>query len=53
MIGYLAIVNLGGIAVPVNLGLTADGIVAQIDKVGAKATGCLTGNLEPERSGQC
>jgi long-chain acyl-CoA synthetase len=36
VIAYLAIVKLGGIAVPVNLGLTADGLVAQIDKVGAK-----------------
>lgn len=33
---YLAIIKLGGIAVPVNLGLTAEGIVAQINKVGAK-----------------
>lgn len=36
VIAYLAIVSLGGIAVPVNLGLTAEGIAAQIDKVGAK-----------------
>ncbi len=36
VVAYLAIVKLGGIAVPVNLGLTADGLVAQIDKVGAK-----------------
>jgi long-chain acyl-CoA synthetase len=36
VIGYLAIVSLGGIAVPVNLGLTAEGLAAQIDKVGAK-----------------
>lgn len=36
VIAYLAIVKLGGIAVPVNLGLTADGLVAQIAKVGAK-----------------
>ena len=37
VIGYLAALTLGGIAVPVNLGLTAAGIVAQINKVGAKA----------------
>ncbi len=36
VISYLAIVSLGGIAVPVNLGLTADGLAAQVDKVGAK-----------------
>jgi acyl-CoA synthetase (AMP-forming)/AMP-acid ligase II len=36
IIGYLAIVSLGGIAVPVNLGLTAEGLAAQIDKVGAR-----------------
>jgi len=36
VVAYLAIVKLGGIAVPVNLGLTAEGLVAQIDKVGAK-----------------
>jgi acyl-CoA synthetase (AMP-forming)/AMP-acid ligase II len=36
VVAYLAIVKLGGIAVPVNLGLTADGLVAQIEKVGAK-----------------
>ncbi|MGL4287586.1 MAG: AMP-binding protein, partial [Phreatobacter sp.] len=36
VVGYLAILKLGGIAVPVNLGLTADGLAAQIDKVGAK-----------------
>ena len=36
IISYLAILKLGGIAVPVNLGLTADGLAAQINKVGAK-----------------
>lgn len=36
VLAYLAVVRLGGIAVPVNLGLTADGIAAQINKVGAK-----------------
>ena len=36
VISYLAIVSLGGIAVPVNLGLTADGLAAQINKVSAK-----------------
>jgi acyl-CoA synthetase (AMP-forming)/AMP-acid ligase II len=36
IIAYLAIVSLGGIAVPVNLGLTADGLAAQINKVGAR-----------------
>jgi len=36
VVAYLAIVKLGGIAVPVNLGLTAEGLAAQIDKVGAK-----------------
>ena len=36
VISYLAIVSLGGIAVPVNLGLTGEGLVAQINKVGAK-----------------
>ena len=36
VVGYLAILKLGGIAVPVNLGLTAQGLAAQIDKVGAR-----------------
>lgn len=36
VIGYLAALELGAIAVPVNLGLTAEGLVAQIDKVGAR-----------------
>ena len=36
VIAYMAIVSLGGIAVPVNLGLTAEGLVAQINKVSAK-----------------
>ncbi len=36
VIAYLAAVSLGAIAVPVNLGLTADGLVAQIDKVQAR-----------------
>jgi len=36
VIGYLAIASLGGIAVPVNLGLTVEGITAQVNKVAAK-----------------
>lgn len=36
VISYLAIIQLGGIAVPVNLGLPAEGLAAQINKVGAK-----------------
>ncbi len=36
VISYLAIEKLGGIAVPVNLGLAAAGIVAQVNKVGAR-----------------
>jgi acyl-CoA synthetase (AMP-forming)/AMP-acid ligase II len=36
VVSYLAILKLGGIAVPVNLGLTPEGIAAQINKVGAK-----------------
>ncbi len=36
VIAYLAAVSLGAIAVPVNLGLTAEGLVAQIDKVKAR-----------------
>lgn len=36
VVGYLAALKLGGIAVPVNLGLASEGIAAQIDKVGAK-----------------
>ncbi len=36
VVGYLAAVALGGIAVPVNLGLPPEGLVAQIAKVGAK-----------------
>ena len=36
VLAYLAILKLGGIAVPVNLGLTAEGLAAQINKVGAK-----------------
>jgi long-chain acyl-CoA synthetase len=36
VIAYLATVSLGAIAVPVNLGLTADGLAAQIDKVQAR-----------------
>jgi long-chain acyl-CoA synthetase len=36
VISYLAIIQLGGVAVPVNLGLTAEGLAAQINKVGAK-----------------
>ncbi|MGL4810038.1 MAG: long-chain fatty acid--CoA ligase, partial [Giesbergeria sp.] len=35
-IAYLATVSLGAIAVPVNLGLPAEGLAAQIDKVKAK-----------------
>ena len=37
VIAYLAIVSIGGIAVPVNLGLTGEGLAAQIQKVQAKA----------------
>jgi len=37
VVSYLAIVKLGGIAVPVNLGLPATGLAAQINKVGARA----------------
>lgn len=33
VISYLAIVTIGGIAVPINLGLTPEGIVAQVSKV--------------------
>ena len=36
VVSYLAAIKLGAIAVPVNLGLTAEGLAAQIDKVGAK-----------------
>lgn len=36
VIAYLAIVSLGGIAVPVNLGLTSEGLAAQINKVAGK-----------------
>jgi acyl-CoA synthetase (AMP-forming)/AMP-acid ligase II len=36
VVSYLAILKLGGIAVPVNLGLTGEGLAAQIAKVGAK-----------------
>jgi acyl-CoA synthetase (AMP-forming)/AMP-acid ligase II len=36
VIAYLATVSLGAIAVPVNLGLPADGLAAQIDKVKAR-----------------
>ncbi len=36
VVGYLAALRLGGIAVPVNLGLAADGIAAQVQKVSAK-----------------
>ena len=54
VIGYLAIVSLGGIAVPVNLGLTAEGLAAQIDKVGAKglvvSSDLWQGKLESVRS---
>ena len=35
VVTYLAVLKLGAIAVPVNLGLTAQGLAAQIDKVGA------------------
>lgn len=37
VLAYLAVLRLGGIAVPVNLGLAADGLVAQVNKVGARA----------------
>jgi acyl-CoA synthetase (AMP-forming)/AMP-acid ligase II len=36
VIAYLATVSLGAIAVPVNLGLAAEGLAAQIDKVKAR-----------------
>ena len=36
VISYLATVTLGGIAVPVNLGLASSGIASQINKIGAK-----------------
>jgi long-chain acyl-CoA synthetase len=36
VIAYLATVSLGAMAVPVNLGLTAEGLAAQIDKVQAR-----------------
>lgn len=36
IISYLSIITLGGIAVPVNLGLSAEGTAAQIKKVEAK-----------------
>lgn len=36
VVGYLAILKLGGIAVPVNLGLSSEGISDQIKAVGAK-----------------
>ncbi len=55
VIGYLAIVSLGGIAVPVNLGLTAEGLAAQINKVGAKglvvSPDIWQGKLESVRAG--
>src|SRR5271166_2899863 len=54
VVAYLAIVKLGGIAVPVNLGLTAEGLAAQIDKVGAKGVvvspDVWSGKLEAVRS---
>jgi long-chain acyl-CoA synthetase len=34
---YLAVIKLGAVAVPVNLGLTGEGLAAQINKVEAKA----------------
>jgi long-chain acyl-CoA synthetase len=36
VVAYLATVSLGAIAVPVNLGLAAEGLAAQIDKVKAR-----------------
>ncbi len=36
IVGYLAAVTLGGIAVPVNLGLAPEGLLAQVNKVGAR-----------------
>lgn len=54
VISYLAIVQLGGIAVPVNLGLTPQGLAAQIDKVGARglvvSPDLWAGKLESVRS---
>lgn len=39
VVGYLAVLKLGGIAVPVNLGLSAEGIATQVKAVEAK--GCV------------
>ncbi len=55
VIAYLAVQKLGGIAVPVNLGLTAEGLAAQIDKVGARvlvvSPDLWQGKLEAVRAG--
>jgi acyl-CoA synthetase (AMP-forming)/AMP-acid ligase II len=53
VIAYLATVSLGAIAVPVNLGLPAEGLAAQIDKVKARllvvSPQVWAGKLEPVR----
>jgi len=55
VISYLAIIQLGGVAVPVNLGLTAEGLAAQINKVGAKglvvSPEVWNDKIEPLRAG--
>jgi long-chain acyl-CoA synthetase len=55
VISYLAIIQLGGVAVPVNLGLTAEGLAAQINKVGAKglvvSSEVWSGKLDSVRGG--
>lgn len=55
VISYLAIIQLGGVAVPVNLGLTAEGLAAQINKVGAKglvvSSEVWSGKLDSVRAG--
>ncbi|MBB1090412.1 acyl--CoA ligase [Rhodopseudomonas palustris] len=55
VIAYLAIVQLGGVAVPVNLGLTDEGLAAQINKVGAKglvvSSEVWSGKLDAVRGG--
>lgn len=55
VISYLAIIKLGGVAVPVNLGLTVEGLVAQTNKVGARglvvSPDVWNGKLESVRAG--
>jgi len=43
VVGYLAVQKLGGVAVPVNLGLSAEGLITQINSVQAK---CLVVSAE-------